>query len=416
MGCGNSTIPGSEPTTGPAPGSRKKSVRGAALFTKPFLDRYTPGINIGSGGYSQVHLVKAVYDKSDWVVKIVTKTTASSTPNDGTMSMGAIALELQALKKVQGHEGVVKYREFIDSKDRCFMVFENLRGPDLFDQIEQGAHYTEQMAADSICELVDAMAHVHARKIIHRDIKPENIVLRTPTGPPVLIDFGLAIPNKGSFTGRHLGTPNFMAPEMIKEMKCCEKIDVWGMGVIVYTMLTGDLAFKEAANRKKGDFSELYGIICQGTPSFSDSCWDVIGKSAKDLIESMFTLDPAERPSFEQLKEHPWLRSTCTKYIAQREDPVMLASHKIIKTLNLWRKKNWKQKSLAALACVRMSSLAKSTTLQTSMESVTAGARATKEIPKLITELPKSPKESLTTIAKESPKESPKGSPRESPE
>jgi len=317
-------------------------------FTQPFLLKYKPLDILMTGGYSEVHLchqkpleVAADGTPKTWVVKVVKKRQVQvrgarkrrSVSDIKCMSMGEIALEISALQKVQGHQGVVAFKEFIDTPTLCYMVFEHLSGPELFDKIERGSCYSEDMAADLVWMMCDAMKHVHENGIVHRDMKPENIVFRTPECKTVVIlDFGLAIPNEGPVTGKRIGTPDFMAPEMVGARLCDEKVDVWGVGVMVFALLCGDMPFEDTAeNYSAGKFQPLYDLILKGDLKFTLKCWTEIHPSAQVMLRAMLTVDPKKRLSFQQVLESEWLKVMCTEQVNTRgfdepEVPVFDAS------------------------------------------------------------------------------------------
>lgn len=309
--------------------------RSCITFSQPFLLKYKPIRMLMTGGYSEVHLCleKPPRDQETsalsepWVVKVVKKRQMQlrgrkrSTSSDiKEMSLAEVALEIASLKKVQGHQGVVAFKEFIDTPKLCYMVFEHLAGPELFDKIERGSSYSEDMAADLVWMMCDAMKHVHEREIIHRDMKPENIVFRTPECKTIVVlDFGLAIPNKGRIPGKRLGTPNFMAPEMVGGKMSDEKLDVWGVGCMVFALLCGDLPFEDTQeNYAVGNFEPLYQIILMGEFEFSQECWNRIDSSAQVMLEAMLTLDPYKRVSFEDVLRYDWFRLMCTEQINTR--------------------------------------------------------------------------------------------------
>lgn len=95
--------------------------------------------------------------------------------------------------------------------------------------------------------MLKAINYIHKLNIIHRDLKPENILLESKKVDNFDIkisDFGLSCffdPKKG--LGDHVGSPSYMAPEIIKGEKYNEKVDIWSIGVITYILLTGRLPF-----------------------------------------------------------------------------------------------------------------------------------------------------------------------------
>jgi len=367
MGCGGSTQP-KDACEDPQLVGSLAEVR----WDMNFLARYAPIKKLGSGGCATVYEVKDKSDETRWAAKVIQKSQAGQpkTPPKSkdrkksvpAVSQALIQLEEAATLKVQGHENIIKFREIIDTAKTSYMVFECLDGPDLFDQIEHGPAYSEQMAADAICALMSAMQHVHSHGIVHRDMKPENVRLRSNEGPLVVLDFGLALPISVFKTrkGAPIGTPNFMAPEMISKLSVNEKVDVWAVGVMAYTMLCGQLPFEDTQqNYDKGNFEPLFALIKSGDVKFDLPCWGLIPASAIDMIKAMLTVGASNRPSFETLLEHEWLKITCTKFNGKRGDSqkvVLTGTQERFVELNENKRKLLKRMANSFCAVRRMTS------------------------------------------------------------
>ncbi|HEX8790173.1 MAG TPA: serine/threonine-protein kinase [Polyangiaceae bacterium] len=159
-----------------------------------------------------------------------------------------------------------------------YIVMELLEGEDLDRRLlRTGAFHVEQ-AVDYALQALEAVAHAHAAGVVHRDLKPANLFLTTaPDGREILkvLDFGVAKlherstdgsdpGNPGVLTGEHaaIGSPGFMAPEQVKCARDIdERADVWGMGAVLYELLTGQAAFN-------GDsVAEIFGAILHTEPT-----------------------------------------------------------------------------------------------------------------------------------------------------
>ena len=138
---------------------------------------------------------------------------------------------------------------------------------------------------------------MHVNGVSHRDLKPENVLL-DKDGNVKLADFGLSNKMKdGNFLYSSCGSPNYAAPELING-KCYNgaAIDIWSSGVILYTILTGQLPFNEKqANKLYQKIRECKYTIPKTVP-----------EGARDLIIRMLQKNPLDRITIAEIKQHKW--------------------------------------------------------------------------------------------------------------
>ena len=161
-----------------------------------------------------------------------------------TIEMAKVVDELHLLKaeieilRTVDHPNVVKIYETYMDETHFYIVMEYCEGGELFDHIMDGGKFSEQDAAKIISKVIGALQHMHELNICHRDLKPENIILERNTNNVKIIDFGLSTIVKEKDLSTRVGTPYYVAPEVLRgkySMKC----DMWSVGVIMYTMLCG---------------------------------------------------------------------------------------------------------------------------------------------------------------------------------
>jgi serine/threonine-protein kinase len=132
-----------------------------------------------------------------------------------------------------------------------------------------------------------AVAAVHAAGYLHRDIKSDNVMLaRAEDGgafTPKLIDFGIACPidNPDTPLDGVAGTPRVMAPEQVAREAVDERTDIWGLGVMLYEMLTGELPFED-----------MLATVAEDAPALPAS----VDPGVRALVEACLAKDPDERP------------------------------------------------------------------------------------------------------------------------
>lgn len=143
--------------------------------------------------------------------------------------------------------------------------------------------------------------HLHAR-VIHRDIKLQNFLM-TNDGVVKLSDFGLSInfddvSDKSSVVSI-CGTPNYISPEVIDRDSHTSAVDIWGVGVIVFLMLTGQRPFKSSNNKKT--FERIRQV------HYDWPRWPAVSEQAKSFVDSILKKNPLERPTARKLLKHPFL-------------------------------------------------------------------------------------------------------------
>lgn len=146
---------------------------------------------------------------------------------------------------------------------------------------------------------------MHKQNITHRDMKPENILLVSKDEDNFdvkIADLGFAQEfDREKGLDLVLGTPLYMAPELILHERYNEKVDVWSLGVIVYQLLNGKTPF-DAAKIK-----EINKNICSKQINFVDASWKQISQNAKDFIKQCLIKEHKKRPSINDLFKHSWI-------------------------------------------------------------------------------------------------------------
>jgi len=139
------------------------------------------------------------------------------------------------------HPFIMKLHFAFQTEDKLFLVLDYCAGGEIFFHLSRHRRFPEKVARFYTAELLLALGHCHDNGIIYRDLKPENVLLDS-TGHVKLGDFGLAKDNirhatKGASS--RVGTPEYMAPEILQQIGHGFCVDYWGLGMLVYEMMTG---------------------------------------------------------------------------------------------------------------------------------------------------------------------------------
>ena len=188
--------------------------------------------------------------------------------------------EINNLKDLD-HPNIIKMFEFFEDNKRYYIVTEICKGGELFDEIINRKRLTEKETSILMKQVLSCISYCHQNYIMHRDLKPENILLESNKEFDQLkiIDFGTSISFKESeFMEEKIGSPYYMAPEMITGTHYTSKVDLWSCGVIAYICLSGNPPFNGV-----GD-SDIIKKVKSGKYSFSAPVWQDVSGDAKNFI------------------------------------------------------------------------------------------------------------------------------------
>ncbi|XP_052823878.1 calcium/calmodulin-dependent protein kinase type II delta chain isoform X18 [Octopus bimaculoides] len=203
------------------------------------------------------------------------------------------------------HPNIVRLHDSIQDEGFHYLVFDLVTGGELFEDIVAREFYSEADASHCIQQILEGVNHCHQNSIIHRDLKPENLLLASKAkGAAVkLADFGLAIEVNGDQQGwfGFAGTPGYLSPEVLRKDPYGKPVDIWACGVILYILLVGYPPFWDE------DQHRLYAQIKAGAYDYPSPEWDTVTPEAKNLINSMLTVNPAKRITASEALKHPWI-------------------------------------------------------------------------------------------------------------
>jgi serine/threonine protein kinase len=241
------------------------------------------------------------------------------------IDVSEIAHELSIYPAVRDLTGVVRLEGIcLDTADgvvsnkvwKCqypILAMEFLEGGDLMDRIESRSSVCERYIARIFREITAAVDSLHGRGYLHCDLKLENVMFSSHSedSPLKLIDLGMALPlpENGSMiveTEDGLrGTPGYYAPESILKGRYSSKSDVWQLGCVLYSLLSGLQAFST-----RSPVLATQQIILGKYHPMDDrrgGAWSSISSAAKELIAQLLRVRPEERLSCEEILRHEWV-------------------------------------------------------------------------------------------------------------
>lgn len=213
-----------------------------------------------------------------------------------------IVSELEVLQTVQ-HPNITSYLDSYVWDEELWTILEYMEGGSLT-QVVTSIYMTETQIATVLREVLGGLAHLHALGIIHRDIKSDNILLST-CGTVKLSDFGFSavsgradlVPVRSSM----VGTPYWMAPEVVTRKKYGPKVDIWSVGILLIEMVDGEPPYLD-----ENPIRALYLIATNGTPKLQQN--EKASPLLKDFLRVSLQADPELRPSADDLLAHPFIQ------------------------------------------------------------------------------------------------------------
>ncbi|KAK1793548.1 hypothetical protein P4O66_011922, partial [Electrophorus voltai] len=194
-----------------------------------------------------------------------------------------------------------------------YLVLELLRGGELLERIRRKQHFSETEASRIMRRLVSAVSHMHDVGVVHRDLKPENLLFtdESESSEIKVIDFGFARlkPPDDQLLKTPCFTLQYAAPEILTYDGYDESCDLWSLGVILYTMLSGQVPFQcQEKSLTRTSAEEIMKKIKQGDFSFQGEAWKNVSQQAKELIQELLTVDPTKRLKMCELRYNAWLQ------------------------------------------------------------------------------------------------------------
>uniref|UniRef100_A0A452GMI3 Serine/threonine-protein kinase MARK1 n=1 Tax=Gopherus agassizii TaxID=38772 RepID=A0A452GMI3_9SAUR len=257
----------------------------------PHIGNYRLLKTIGKGNFAKVKLARHVLTGREVAVKIIDKTQLNPT------SLQKLFREVRIMK-ILNHPSIVKLFEVIETEKTLYLVMEYASGGEVFDYLVAHGRMKEKEARAKFRQIVSAVQYCHQKYIVHRDLKAENLLLDADMNIKIA-DFGFS--NEftiGNKLDTFCGSPPYAAPELFQGKKYDgPEVDVWSLGVILYTLVSGSLPF-DGQNLK-----ELRERVLRGKyriPFYMST-------DCENLLKKLLVLNPIKRGSLEQIMKDRWI-------------------------------------------------------------------------------------------------------------
>ncbi|KAL2920071.1 serine/threonine protein kinase [Polyrhizophydium stewartii] len=280
---------------------------------------------LGEGSYSTVIYAKETSTGREFAVKMLDKHQIVREKKVKYVNVEKDVLHLVV------HPFVVKLFYTFQDTHSLYFVLELAKNGDLLSHLRRYGRFSVPTARFYTAEICSAVEFMHSKGVIHRDLKPENILLddrfhikitdfgtakilpRAAPGSQAAADGGEAAAPEYTHKRRasFVGTAEYCSPELLNDREASHASDVWAIGCIIYQMLVGRPPFK--ATNEYQTFQLIIRRVFQ-IP-------DAVDADARALIDRIMALDPAERPSIEEIKAQAFLAGTAWDSLERQKPP-----------------------------------------------------------------------------------------------
>ncbi|CAI9785538.1 unnamed protein product [Fraxinus pennsylvanica] len=265
--------------------------------SKTLDNKYMLGDEIGKGAYGRVYKGLDLQNGDFVAIKQV------SLENIAQEDLNIIMQEIDLLKNLN-HKNIVKYLGSLKTKTHLHIILEYVENGSLANIIKPNKFgpFPESLVAVYIAQVLEGLVYLHEQGVIHRDIKGANI-LTTKEGLVKLADFGVATKLTEADVNTHsvVGTPYWMAPEVIEMSGVCAASDIWSVGCTVIELLTCVPPYYDLQ-----PMPALFRIVQDEHPPIPDS----LSPAITDFLRQCFKKDARHRPDAKTLLSHPWIQNS----------------------------------------------------------------------------------------------------------
>ena len=267
---------------------------------------------LGSGSFGRVYLMINKINNTKIAVKVLSKATYF------TKSQGIFNLLKQeiSIHSRLVHPHIIRLYGHSEDLKNIYMMMEYVNNGTLQDRLKGKGRLNEEDAFNFFKQICDAVNFLHKNKLLHRDLKPGNILI-TKEGEVKLTDFGCCIQIEKEEKNL-CGTPQYIAPEVIRTKKYNEKSDIWSLGILLYEMLYGAVPFTGDTIEKILENILINDVILDSS----------ISSDANELLRKMTDRDPTKRITIDNIVKSSWVKRMISggklEEIEKKDSPSLL--------------------------------------------------------------------------------------------
>ncbi|XP_035521965.1 MAP/microtubule affinity-regulating kinase 4 isoform X1 [Morone saxatilis] len=274
-------------------GARCRNSIASCSDEQPHIGNYRLLKTIGKGNFAKVKLARHILTGKEVAIKIIDKTQLNPT------SLQKLFREVRIMKGLN-HPNIVQLFEVIETDKTLYLIMEYASGGEVFDYLVSHGRMKEVEARAKFRQIVSAVHYCHTKNIVHRDLKAENLLLDADANIKIA-DFGFSNEfTLGNKLDTFCGSPPYAAPELFQGKKYDgPEVDVWSLGVILYTLVSGSLPF-DGQNLK-----ELRERVLRGkyrVPFYMST-------DCEGILRRFLVLNPAKRCTLEQVMKDKWINT-----------------------------------------------------------------------------------------------------------
>lgn len=247
---------------------------------------------LGKGGYSYVRLVENKKTGRKYALKCAARFKKGKDRSERTY------MEIKVLEKLK-HKNIIAFKGWFEDDETIYLVLEYIPGRDC-SKFFKNKLPTKSQVRHIIRQIVEAVMYIHKKGIVHRDIKLENVLIDDKLNVK-LTDFGLCGIKETEYDmmNQKVGTVRYTSPEIVKGHSYNESVDVWGIGVILFLLLTGEYPFTGSTKDR------IFERIAEKRVHYSKYDLD---KKEMSLLKALLEKNPDDRMEIEDILDDPFFR------------------------------------------------------------------------------------------------------------